>query len=90
MAHAREADRAKLRRQVVADHPGISAEATEQEVDRLLYERRSAGGRKGAERTAARNAAARRVLEATPSLLADAENVVARLRKLAALAEDLA
>jgi hypothetical protein len=90
MAHAREADRQKLRLQVMAAHPGLDSAAVEAEVERLLFERRSAGGRKGAERTAARHAIAREVLAAIPVMLATAEEHAAQLRKFAALAEDVA
>lgn len=90
LRNARAAHREQLRNRVISQHPGMSPEQVEVEVNELVREVRAAGGRISAARRAAKQAIADEVLAAVPQMIADAEAHLGRLRTLASLVEDVA
>lgn len=91
MLIARARDREQLRNQVICESQGVLTEAEiETRVEQILFERRSSGGRTSAANRAAEREAVKKILAAAPAALVAAENAVAQLQMLAALAEDVA
>lgn len=82
MLIARARDREQLRNQVTVGNPGLDADAIEAEVERLLFERRSAGGRKGAARARARHLSAQYITTRFAEAEAAITVALAKLREI--------